>query len=63
MTRSKRRRLVTRVLEVDGDWYLIGRRDDEGFEAVRLTGRDRDTVLAMQDENQIEMEAALLRRS
>ena len=64
MSTKKRRepKLVTRVLLVDGDWYLIGDRDDEGFHAVKLTGADRDVVVKMHDENEIEMEAALTSR-
>lgn len=61
----KRRRapkLVTRVLLVDGEWYLIGERDDEGFSAVRLSGEECDVVIKMQEENEIEMEAALTSR-
>lgn len=60
--RPKRPRLTTRVLLVDGEWFLIGDRDSEGFHAVRLTGALRDLVIRMQEENEIEMEAALLAR-
>ena len=61
--KQRRPRLTTRVLLVDGEWFLIGDRDDEGFHAaVRLTGADRDTVIRMQEENEIEMEAALTTR-
>ncbi len=58
----KRPRLTTRILLVDGEWFLIGDRDDEGFHAVRLTGTERDTVVRMHEENEIEMEAALISR-
>ncbi len=59
---QKRARLTTRVLLVDGEWFLIGDRDEEGFHAVRLTGADRDTVVRMHEETEIEMEAALISR-
>lgn len=64
MAKRKRRRTerTTRVLLVDGEWFLIGDRDDEGFHAVRLTGADRELVVQMQEENEVEMEAALTRR-
>jgi hypothetical protein len=64
MTKRKRRRprLTTRVLLVDGEWFLIGHRDEEGFHAVRLSSADRDLVVRMQEENEIEMEAALVSR-
>ena len=64
MSKKQRRepKLVTRVLLVDGEWYFIGDRDDEGFHAVKLTGAGRDVVIKMHDENEIEMEAALTRR-
>ncbi len=64
MAKRKQRRpkLTTRVLLVGGEWFLIGDRDEEGFHAVRLTGADRDLVVRMHEENEIEIEAALTRR-
>ena len=66
MSKRKRRRrsarLTTRVFELDGQWYLIGDRDDEGFHAVRLSRGEGELVLRMEEENQIEIEAALTRR-
>lgn len=56
--RPKRRR--SRFFELDGDVYLVSERDDEQLVAVRLTGHDRELVLRMVEENEIEMESRIL---
>ena len=56
--RSKQRR--SRFFELDGDVYLVSERDEEQLVAVRLTGRDREIVLRMVEENEIEMESRML---
>ena len=60
--RHRKPRVMSRIITVDGKLFLIGRRDEDGFEAVRLVGKDLDTVIRMREENEIEMEEALLRR-
>ncbi|MFO0680537.1 MAG: hypothetical protein U0234_00735 [Sandaracinus sp.] len=52
----------TRFVELDGDLYLIGDRDAEGFEAVKLDATDAALVRRMRDDNEIEMESAVLAR-
>ena len=51
-----------RVFQLGAEWYLVADHDDEGFHAIRIYGADRDTVVRMDAENQIEIEAALTRR-
>jgi hypothetical protein len=59
---KRRRTRRTRLIDVDGETYLITERDDDGLEAVRLDPRDADLVRRMRDENEIEMESAVLSR-
>lgn len=56
--RAKRRR--SRFFVLDGDVYLVSDRDEEQLVAVRLTGRDRELVLRMVEENEVEMESRIL---
>ena len=59
----RRRRLRrSRFIDLDGDIYLITDRDAEGFEAVRLGPEDAEVVRRMRDENEVEMESAVLSR-
>ncbi|MFO0686921.1 MAG: hypothetical protein U0234_32960 [Sandaracinus sp.] len=59
----KRRRVHrTRFIDVDGDVYFISDRDTDGFEAVRLGPEDAAVVRRMRDDNEIEMESAVLAR-
>lgn len=59
----KRKRVFrTRVIEVDGDVYLITDRDPEGFVAVLLDPADADLIRRMRDDNEVEMESAVLAR-
>ena len=59
----KRKRVYrTRIIEVDGDVYLITDRDPEGFAAVRLDPNDAERVRRMRDDNEVEMESAVLAR-
>ncbi len=57
--RSRKRRR-SRFFELDGDVYLVSERDEEQLVAVRLTGRDRELVLRMIEENEVEMESRVL---
>ncbi len=56
--RPKRRR--SRFFILDGDVYIISERDGEQLLAVRLVGRDRELVLRMLEENEVEMESRIL---
>ena len=59
----RRRRLRrSRFIDLDGDIYLITDRDAEGCEAVRLGPEDAEVVRRMRDENEVEMESAVLSR-
>lgn len=59
----KRRRVYrTRFIEVDGDLYIITDRDRDGLEAVRLGPEEEALVRRMRDDNEIEMESAVLAR-
>lgn len=59
----KRRRIYrTRFVDLEGDVYLITDRDAEGFEAVRLGPEEAAIVRRMRDDNEIEMESAVLAR-
>jgi hypothetical protein len=59
----KRRRVRrSRFLDVDGDVYIITERDEDCLEAVRLDAPTADLVRRMRDENEIEMESAVLSR-
>lgn len=60
MPRPRRPKRRSRFFELDGDVYLVSERDDEQLVAVRLTGRDRELVLRMIEENEIEMESRVL---
>lgn len=60
MPRPRRPKRSSRFFELDGDVYLVSERDDEQLVAVRLTGRDRELVLRMIEENEIEMESRVL---
>jgi hypothetical protein len=51
-----------RIFQLGAEWYLVADHDDEGFHAVRLIGPDREKVVRMNEENQIEIEAALTQR-
>ncbi len=57
--RAKRHR--SRFFVLDGDLFLVTERDEEELLAVRLIGRDRDLVLEMMSDNDIEMESCVLR--
>lgn len=57
---KRRRAFRTRFVDLDGDIYLIGDRDAEGFEAVKLDVDDAELVRRMRDDNEIEMESAVL---
>jgi len=57
----KRRRIYrTRFIDLDGDIYLITDRDAEGLEAVCLGPTEAAIVREMRDDNEIEMESAVL---
>jgi hypothetical protein len=59
----KRRRVYrTRFIEVDGDLFIITDRDRDGLEAVRLGPEEEALVRRMRDDNEIEMESAVLAR-
>ena len=61
MPKRRRPRLRrSRFFELDGDIYLVSERDEEQLVAVRLTGRDRELVLRMVEENEVEMESRVL---
>ena len=62
--RELRRRRVyrTRFIEVDGDLFIITDRDRDGLEAVRLGPEEEALVRRMRDDNEIEMESAVLAR-
>jgi hypothetical protein len=49
----------SRFFTLDGSIYLITDRDDEQLYAIRLTGEDRELVLHMTDENEVEMESRI----
>lgn len=51
----------SRFFVLDGDLFLVTERDEEELLAVRLVGSDRDLVLKMMSDNDIEMESCVLR--
>lgn len=58
--RRSRRRLRCRFFVLDGEVLCESERDAEQFLAVRLDGADRELVLRMTEENEVEMESRLL---
>jgi hypothetical protein len=62
--RSRRRRARphrSRFFVLDGDLFLVTERNDDELIAARLIGADRDVVLKMMSDNDIEMESCVLR--
>lgn len=51
----------SRFFVLDGDLFLVTERDEEELLAVRIVGADRELVLKMMSENDIEMESCVLR--
>lgn len=50
----------SRFFMLDGELFLVTERDEEELLAVRLVGADRELVLKMTAENDIEMESCVL---
>lgn len=56
-SRKKRR---SKFFILDDDVFLVTERNEDELVAVRLIGRDRELVLRMVEENEVEMESRIV---